>query len=91
VTDFPHCPARTEAPRECLGICVRDRVQFVSATDYDEVAGMFADAVQQVAELSTVVRQFAGVTPRAGEWDRTWRALHSHAVSVLGAASPHLR
>jgi hypothetical protein len=81
----------TEAPRECLGICVRDRVQFVSATDYDDVAGMFADAVQQVAQLSTVVRQFAWVTPRVGEWDRTWRALHSQAVSVLDNASPHRR
>jgi hypothetical protein len=75
----------TEAPRECLGICVRDRVQFVPATDYDAVAETFADAVQQVAQLSTVVRQFAWVTPRAGEWDRTWRALHSQAVSALGA------
>jgi hypothetical protein len=81
----------TEAPRECLGICVRDRVQFVSATDYDHVAGMFADAVQQVAQLSTVVRQFAWVTPRARERDRTWRALHSQAVSVLGDATPHRR
>jgi hypothetical protein len=77
--------AWTEAPRECLGICVRDRVQFVPATDYDAVAETFADAVQQVAQLSTVVRQFAWVTPRAGEWDRTWRALHSQAVSALGA------
>jgi hypothetical protein len=50
---------------------------------------MIADAVQQVAQLSTVVRQFAWVTPRAGEWDRTWRALHSQAVSVLGDATPH--
>lgn len=53
----------TEAARECLGICVRNRVDFVDAGDYDDVSSQYDQAYREMAELAAVVRQFAWVTP----------------------------
>ena len=53
----------------CLGIC-EDRPQhFVYAEDYDV--------------LESLVRQLATVTPRDGEWERTYRALQQRARKLL--------
>jgi hypothetical protein len=73
----------TEAPRECLGVCVRNRVDFVAATEYDQVSSQYEQIHRQVAELAAVVRQFAWVTPRAGEGERTWQSLRSRAEAAL--------
>jgi hypothetical protein len=34
----------TEAARECLGICVRNRVDFVEASEYDDVSSQYDQA-----------------------------------------------
>jgi hypothetical protein len=73
----------TEAARECLGICVRDRVDFVVAEDYDRVRSQYDEAHRQLEELAAVVRQFVWVTPRLGEAERTWQSLRSHAQAAL--------
>jgi hypothetical protein len=62
----------TEAARECLGICVRNRVDFVAAEEYDDLSSQYDQAHRQVAELAAVARQFAWVTPRPGMAERTW-------------------
>jgi hypothetical protein len=73
----------TEAARECLGICVRNRVDFIAATEYDDVSARYDEANRQVSELAAVVRQVAWVTPRPGEEERTWQSLRSRAEAVL--------
>ena len=73
----------TEVPRECLGVCVRDRVQFVEASDYDGASSRYVDAHRHVTELTAVVRQFAWVTPRPGEVERTWISVRSQALAAL--------
>ena len=73
----------TEAARECLGICVRNRVDFVDAGDYDDVSSQYDQAYWEMAELAAVVRQFAWVTPRPGEGERTWQSLRSRAETAL--------
>jgi hypothetical protein len=80
-----HCPrcGRVEAPRDCLGICVRRPVEMVPAARYDEARAHYETARRQEEELSVVVRQLAWVTPRAGEWERTRRALQSRALAAL--------
>jgi hypothetical protein len=75
----------TEAARECLGICVRNRVDFVDAGDYDDVSSQYAQAYRDRAELAAVVRQFAWVTPRPGEAERTWQSLRSRAETALAS------
>jgi hypothetical protein len=72
-----------EAARECLGICVRNRVDFVAAEEYDDLSSQYEQAHRQVAELAAVARQFAWVTPRPGKSERTWRALRSSAQTAL--------
>ena len=60
---------RIEAQQTCIGIC-EDRPQsFVYADDYDR--------------LEALVRQLATITPRDGEWERTYRALQRRARQLL--------
>ncbi len=76
-----------EAPQPCLGVCIFRAVEMVPAADYDDVRTRCEDTVRQVTRLRTVVRQLAWVTPRAGEWERTARALHALARQALDGAS----
>jgi hypothetical protein len=73
----------TEAPRECLGVCVRNPVEMVPATEYDELRARADYPRRQLEALGAVVRQFAWVRPRAGESERTWQALQAHGRAAL--------
>jgi hypothetical protein len=73
----------TEAARDCLGICVRERVDFVPAEEYDDVSAEYDQAHLQVAELAAIVRQLAWVTPRSAEAEHTWESLHSRAQTAM--------
>jgi hypothetical protein len=72
-----------EAAQECLGICVRNRVDFVAAAEFDDVRSQYDQEYRQVAELAAVVRQFAWVTPRPDKGKLTWRSLRSSAQTAL--------
>lgn len=73
----------TEAARECLGICVRNRVDFVPSAEYDDVSLQYDQSYRQVAELAAIVRQLAWVTPRPGEAEHTWQSLRSRAQAAV--------
>jgi hypothetical protein len=73
----------TEAARECLGICVRNRVNFVAAEEFDAVSSEYDQAYREMAELAAVARQVAWVTPRPGEEKHTWQSLRSRAETAL--------
>jgi Fe-S-cluster-containing hydrogenase component 2 len=92
VERFPvsHCLAcgLIEAPQECLGICVYHTVEMVAATTFDAVAAPLGQARQQVEQMGAVLRQLAWVTPRAGDWQRTWRALQDRARTALAGSEP---
>ena len=86
---------KIEAPQTCVGICRDVRVEFVYAADY-EAALARVDATQEhLATLEGIVRQLATITPRDGEWERSYRALQERArtafaryVALTGASSP---
>ncbi|MGZ5094518.1 MAG: hypothetical protein ACXWCY_22455 [Burkholderiales bacterium] len=67
---------RIEGARPCIGVCQDRKAEFVHATDYDELA-------DHTAALAAVVRRIATVTPREGEWERSYRALQAMARDVL--------
>ena len=67
---------RLDSDAQCLGICQDRKVVVVSAADYDE-------AMRQVAELRLFIRQLALVTPRGGNWERTYKALQERARCLL--------
>ena len=60
---------RIEGAQPCLGICEDRPAQFVYAEEYDR--------------LEALVRHLATVTPRDGEWERTYRALQQRARKLL--------
>ena len=60
---------RIENSAPCIGICQDRPQQFVYADDYER--------------LEALVRQLATVTPRDGEWERTYRALQQRARKLL--------
>lgn len=81
---------RIEGPQPCIGVCEDRRVEFVSASDYDELLAGLAVARQQAEVLAAVVRQLACTTPREGEWERSYRALQARArrtLDVLGGGA----
>ncbi len=74
---------RIEGAQPCVGICQDRRADFVHAADYDAACAQL-DLVRQRAEaLAAVVRQLACITPRNGEWERSYRALQIRAQQVL--------
>jgi hypothetical protein len=67
---------KIESPQPCIGVC-RDRdAVFVDATDYDHLFG-------EVEILRAIARDLATITPREGEWERSYRALQARARKAL--------
>ncbi len=72
---------RIEAPQTCIGVCEDRRVEFVRAEEADALAS-------RITELEEFVRQLASITPRQGEWERSYRALQLKARELLSAQQP---
>ena len=76
---------RIEGAQPCVGICEDRRMDFVYASDYDEVLAQLALMRQRTEALVALVRQLAHTTPRKGECERTYRALKARAQRTLKA------
>jgi hypothetical protein len=70
---------RVEGAQPCIGVCQDRRTEFVYAEEYDALAA-------RVAILEGIVRQIATITPREGEWERSYRALQARARAALDKA-----
>ncbi len=75
---------RIEGAQPCVGICQDRKATFVYASEHDEVLTQLALEQQRAEALTGLVRQIANTTPRAGEWERTYRALQARARQTLG-------
>jgi hypothetical protein len=72
-----------DAPQPCLGVCIWRTVEWVNSLTYlKERAGALAerDAEQRLRGL---VRRIACLTPRAGQWERGWRALQAQSQAMI--------
>jgi len=67
---------RIEAAQPCIGVCRDRKAEFVDAADYDRLAA-------EAAALRKVAREIAAITPRAGEWERSYKALQARARRIL--------
>jgi hypothetical protein len=76
---------RIEGAQPCVGICQDRRMDFVYASDYDEALAQLALMRQRTEALVVLIRQLACTTPRAGKWERTYRALQVRAQRALEA------
>jgi hypothetical protein len=74
-----------DAPQPCLGICVWRRVEWVNVTSYLEQRAAAHAAGDTERRLRVLVGRIAFVTPRAGHWERGWRALEAQAQEVFHA------
>lgn len=67
---------RIEGAQPCIGICQDRKAEFVEASDYDELAA-------RAAALAAIVRQIATISPREGEWERSYKALQARARRLI--------
>ncbi len=79
---------RLEGPQACIGICEDRPVKLVSAGDYEDALAQAAAARERSEALAAVVRQIASITPRPGEFERSYRALQERARAALAGARP---
>lgn len=71
---------RLDSDATCMGVCQDRKVVLVSAADYDA-------ACRERDELRLFVSQLATVSPRNGEWERSYKALMDRARRVLKVAA----
>lgn len=77
-----------DAPQPCLGVCVWRPIEWVNRTTYLEetqIALAERDAERRYRKLA---RRVASVTPRAGQWERGWRALEAQAHEIQACQRP---
>jgi hypothetical protein len=60
---------RIQSDETCIGVCQDRKVELVNAADYEE--------------LRQFVRQLALISPRNGEWERSYRGLQQRARAIL--------
>lgn len=78
---------RIEASETCIGICHDVPVELVHASEYRKALADADAARKRSGELESLVRQLALITPREGEWERSYRALQTRARELLGRYS----
>lgn len=71
---------RIEGLQTCIGVCQDRKTAFVHAADYDA-------ALARAEALLGLIRQLAWTTPRAGEWEHSFRILQDQARRVLAASA----
>ncbi|MEO8103746.1 MAG: hypothetical protein ABI790_14585 [Betaproteobacteria bacterium] len=75
---------KIEAPQTCVGVCQDRKVELVYAQEHREALAR-EQADKRALEL--LVRHIALTTPRAGEWERSYRALQARARLTLAQLS----
>jgi len=71
---------RIEVPQECVGVCEFERMEIVYAFEHEQA--LAAERAKR-ERLEALVRHLARITPREGEWERSWKALQQQARRVL--------
>ena len=74
---------RIEAAQNCIGICEDRKVQFVYATEYERAIAELNAVRARLDQLLAFAQRLAWTTPRAEEWERSYRALQTEARRLL--------
>lgn len=82
---------KIDAPQPCIGVCQDRQVELVPGPDYDAALAELDAARQRNADLLAIVHQIAHVTPRDGQWERSYRALQAKAREVVDAMAQKRR
>ncbi|HEY2864328.1 MAG TPA: hypothetical protein VGK37_11980 [Casimicrobiaceae bacterium] len=76
---------RLEAPQTCIGVCRDQRVDFVYASDHEEVLTQLHVAQRNLRLATAVLRTLGSTTPHDDEWKRSYCALQGQAREALAA------
>jgi hypothetical protein len=80
-----------DAPQPCLAVCVWRSIEWVNVACFLERQAA-AHAERDVEQdLRALVHRIASITPRAGHWERGWRALQGEAQEVIHASTHDAR
>ncbi len=83
---------RIEAPQTCIGVCRDRKIEMVYAEEHAQALEELRLAREQAASYAALLRRLARITPRTGQWERSYRALQREASELLdekeGAAAP---
>ena len=71
---------RIDDPQPCVGICRDEKREYVPAADHDAA---MAEARAELEDLRRIALELATITPRAGQWERSYRALQQRARVAL--------
>ena len=74
---------KIEAPQNCIGVCQDRKIHLVYAFEYEEVLARAQRAEERAGVLEALVRRLAFTTPRAGEWEHSYRALQRDARRAM--------
>jgi hypothetical protein len=78
---------RIEAHQPCIGVCEDRKVRLVLAADHERALAKLIEAKAAAAALESLVRRLATTKPRAGGWERSYKALQAEAERALTALS----
>jgi hypothetical protein len=70
---------KIEAPQTCIGVCRDRRILMVAKDEHDRVVEELAQALQLVQLAVATLGRVVHSTPRAGQWERSYRALQDQA------------
>jgi hypothetical protein len=76
---------KIEMLRPCIGVCKDYKVDMVYAWQHDAA---LVQAAGHAAALEGLVRRLACITPHAGAWELSYRALQAEARQALRSALP---
>jgi len=76
-----------EAPQTCIGVCQHRKVEFVYASEHEEVLAQLDLARRRVRALEALARRLAGTNPHNGGWEASYRSMQEQARSALAAGS----
>lgn len=77
---------QVEAPRDCLGICIRRNGEFVRASDHDSLSARIDSARNELRELASLARQVGWTRPRPGQVERARHAFQTKAREFSSAS-----
>ncbi len=78
---------RLEAPQTCLGVCQDRPVNLVYASDYEQALGEATRLRERLERVEALLRKIALTSPRADQWEASYRAMQKQAREVLTSAS----
>ena len=74
---------KIEAPQTCIGVCQDRRVEFVYASEHNELLAQLRVTQRHARAASAVLRRLASTKPHDHEWERCYRAIQEQARRVL--------